>query len=276
MDNIICYASGGLGNRIIPLLCCMSRAEQYGMRVNVCWHGQLRCISEFEELFDNAFPNLKYEDIPKLNDISYYSKDDAAFYENKLNGVNSLLEVQKKNGVKDHLTFKYPTSNNIVFANSICLGVSLGEMKSQFKNLVFNKDIREILDREEDITKDYIGVHIRGTDFETNSNNESFLKSYTDQMDSLISNDSNARFYICSDSKQYEDALKNAYGSRVVCREGKTYVQKQDETKGWTNNVSTPLDSLKDSMVDLIMLSQSTIRVYNKQSSFAKLAMLVG
>ena len=92
----------------------------------------------------------------------------------------------------------------------------------------------------------------------------------------MVAQNNKTKFFVCSDSKQNEDQIKQVFGDAVICRSGKNYVSKLNPSSSWKNNVSTPLESLKDSLIDLIMLSNSTIKIYNPQSSFAQLALFIG
>ncbi len=63
------------------------------------------------------------------------------------------------------------------------------------------------------------------------------------------------------------------WGDRIITRSDKIFVSKKNNNVKWVNNVNTPLDSIKDSLVDMYVLSNTDIKIYNKRSTFAHIAL---
>ena len=47
MKKIICYCSGGLGNRLKPIASCWAIANLTGRELVVVWEPTLRCMAPF-------------------------------------------------------------------------------------------------------------------------------------------------------------------------------------------------------------------------------------
>ena len=53
MKKLICYASGGLCNRIAPLLSCMAYKEKHlATELLICWEPSFRCFAEYTDIFE--------------------------------------------------------------------------------------------------------------------------------------------------------------------------------------------------------------------------------
>ena len=53
MKKLICYASGGLCNRIAPLLSCMAYKEKHlATELLICWEPTFRCFAEYTDIFE--------------------------------------------------------------------------------------------------------------------------------------------------------------------------------------------------------------------------------
>lgn len=272
MKKIICYCSGGLGNRLKPIASCWAIANLTGRELVVVWEPTLRCKAPFYSLFSNT--NIKFmsqTDLPTLSqNAKVYCPEGAADYEMNLNGVSGLWVLVKKVGstlLDTKAIINDQTDNIVVFSNTFLPDISIEAHRNIFLYyLKVNKDIIDKVDlfwKENQLTKDFIGVHARGTDFEDSGVNADY---YLTSMSVL----SNMCFFVCSDSPEYEKYIKEKDGRHVVIRSEKKYVSKL--TPGaWSNNVNTPTDTVQDSMVDLLLLARTNFRIYHPNSSFAHL-----
>lgn len=274
MNKIICYCSGGLGNRLKPIASSWALSLQTNRELVLVWEPTLRCMAPFESLFSNT--NIKFMksiELPSLTNVKVYCPDGAADYEYNLNGFTGLRDLVRKAGstVLDTKTIiKDTTENIVVFANTFFPDISLSAHKSIFRYmLTINKEILDKVDefwKNSGLTTDFIGVHARATDFEDSGVN---VNTYLNSMSYL----SNPCFFVCSDSAEYEQHIKKEKeknGCIVVIRSDKKYVSKQKDGK-WSNNVFTPTDSVQDSMVDMLLLARTNFCIFHPNSSFAHL-----
>jgi hypothetical protein len=164
-----------------------------------------------------------------------------------------------------------PSPNIIVYNNSFLDGYSFKEVIKEIHGLepldFLRKEIDEFASAN-GINRSVIGVHARGTDFEPSGTN---VNTYIEKMRMI---DNNLRFFVCSDSLEYEQAIEAEFRGRVIFRRKKSYVYK--ETNGsWQNNVQTPKESVQDSLIDLYLLGRTNFKVFHPDSTFAHLAQIL-
>ena len=214
---------------------------------------------------------MRQAELPSLRpNVKVYCPQDAADYEYKLNGVTGLLGLVRNVGsnlIDTNAIVNDQAENIVVFTNTFLPNISINAHKNIF--LYYFEINKGILDKvnafwkDNQLTKDFIGVHARGTDFEDSGINADY---YLNSMSVL----SNSCFFVCSDSPVYEQYIKEKDGRHIVIRSEKKYVSKQKDG-AWSNNVYTPTDSVQDSMVDLLLLARTDFRIYHPNSSFAHL-----
>lgn len=273
MKTIICYCSGGLGNRLKPLASCYYLSLLTNRQLMIVWEPTLRCLAPFESLFQNNIHKINESDLRNLNNTKVYCPQDAADYEynlNKLRGLKDLVARCGSEVIDTNKIIKDNTENIIVFSNTSLPDLSHENQKSFF--LYYLKPLESIREKvmrswiDLQINSDFIGVHARGTDFEAAGINANY---YLDRMSLYSSYD----FFVCSDSKEYEEFIKEKDGRNVVIRTNKIYVSKKHDGS-WSNNVYTPTESVQDSMVDLLLLAKTNFCIYHPTSSFAHLVEL--
>jgi hypothetical protein len=271
MSKIICYCSGGLGNRLKPLASCNIIANLTGRDLVVIWEPTLRCLAPFESLFDASnIQIMKEQELYNLKDVSVWCPSDAGDYEYNLNKLSGMKDIINKFGSKSidiDRILEDTADNLIVFSNTFLPNISTQDHKEIFQHNLKPKN--QIIKKANDIwttlnlNENFIGVHARGTDFEDSGVNADY---YLTRMGYL----SNYSFFVCSDSPYYESYIKEKDGRNVVTRPNKIFVSKNTEGN-WSNNVLTPTDSVQDSLVDIILLAKTDFRIYHPNSSFAHL-----
>lgn len=266
---VINYASGGLGNRFKPLGSCYNVAKITNRSLGMTWDLTPACNCKFNVLFKN---NIEIIDLKTLNpsDVSIYSEPEWIEHDVRLNGnpnlYNLFLKVGCRNLSKCNEMLTDTKKYIIVYSNTVLFGFEsiqefiktlepIDELKLKISSFIVGTQIN----------KNVIGVHARGTDFSGMSAN-----SYIPQMRQF-----NNSFYVCSDSKDIENSIKNEFGARVIIRE-KHYVEKANKTNcGWVNNILRNTQSVQDAVIDLYLLSKTNFQIYNKDSSFAEIAKLL-
>jgi len=270
MKKIICYCSGGLGNRLKPMASCYVLSLLTNRQLVIVWEPTLRCMAPFNSLFSNAMPHIEEKSLNTLYNVKIFCPDGAADYESNLNNVYGLRDLARRVGTSlldTKAIINEHSENIIVFSNTFLPDISIASHKSFFMYfLKINRDIVDKVDafwKESGLTKDFTGVHARGTDFEDSGINADY---YLNTMSCLSSVD----FFVCSDSKEYEQYIKEKDGRNVVIRSDKKYVSKS-KNGIWSNNVYTPTDSVQDSLIDLLLLARTNFQIYHPNSSFAHL-----
>jgi hypothetical protein len=227
-------------------------------------------MAPFNSLFSNAMPHIEEKSLNTLYNVKIFCPDGAADYESNLNNVYGLRDLARRVGTSlldTKAIINEHSENIIVFSNTFLPDISIASHKSFFMYfLKINRDIVDKVDafwKESGLTKDFTGVHARGTDFEDSGINADY---YLNTMSCLSSVD----FFVCSDSKEYEQYIKEKDGRNVVIRSDKKYVSKS-KNGIWSNNVYTPTDSVQDSLIDLLLLARTNFQIYHPNSSFAHL-----
>lgn len=273
MSNIINYSSGGLANRILPILSSLYYSNLAKRNLSICWPSSfIRCQCSFNDLFLNHIPNLSFTELENLEDVVIYSNADAAQYEYNLNKTDTLLKLFNKYPIKplsDARNIPNETVENvIVFSNKLLPDIPRETHKHSFLKLIPTTPIQDMIKEcTVQLDKSWVGCHLRATDFRTD------LGYYRSQMDSLYRDNKNIKFFICSDNPIFEKELKNSF-PMVEFREKNNCVFKKNIDKDWVDNVETPMESIREALVDLYLLSKTTIKIYHPNSSFAQLALL--
>jgi hypothetical protein len=274
MSYIINYSSGGLGNRLIPLSCVIEFANKTNREVGIIWPKTLRCMANFNSLFDN---NFKFFEIPNLDptDTVIYSQREFIEHDANLNNNIDLLELSKKCDFKSlnlmsHLE-KENKKNIIIYHNTSFISDEL--ISNQLKQL---KPTKYVLSEVDDFCKknlidsNVVGIHARSTDF-VNSN----LSDYTDKIINSIKNNSQIKILFCSDNVNWERHVKISFPNNIIIREKKSFVEKHDIHRSWINNVLTTEESVVEGLIDIYLLSKTNFLHYNPESTFAKIVKLL-
>jgi hypothetical protein len=267
MKKLICYVTGGLSNRVLHIASCLVYSQFTNRECYLYWPVDDMCGVTFNDLYSNNISTIGESFLNSLpeNQTEYYSV--------ALDGVVNDFNIYKRTYLYDKYqrgllkVNQYPQpendSENIVFLNNIFMDTIAKEDNIKvLKSLKFNDNILEIANRfiiDKEINKDVIGVHARGTDFNTTF----------EYWERLINRSGcgDKRLFICSDDKELEDRLKNHYTNAIV-REDKVY--RYDEGK------RVGLNPMIDAAIDLYILSKTNIQIYSNNSTFSMCAKYLG
>ena len=153
------------------------------------------------------------------------------------------------------------------------------DLKKIVKTLKFtDKIVDKVNQFTKNIDDEFVGIHLRNTDFHDNE------KTKFDQIESLVKRNSGINYFICSDDKELEERFiknDNAFAYPKV-----KYVEKLTDDGGWRDtvvdddgkeysfNIERSDESVIDAMVDLLILSKSTI-LNTSESTFLRTALLI-
>ena len=271
MRYVINYSSGGLGNRLIPLCCCMQLAEKTNRSVGLVWNSTERCMGDFKNLFINS--DIEIIDINSLNpnDVVIYTEPWYITHDFELNKNPDLFVLSQKCEVKtlDKMNEIYSELKKyvIIYENTIFL--ELNDIPSKLKSLTpttYISDKVTILSEELGLNKNVLGIHARGTDFIGET-----LDKYEIAINNIINNNPNQKVLFCSDSLEWETNILNKYPNNIIIRPKKDYITKINEGTGWINNAHTSEDSVIEGLIDIYLLSKTNFIMYNPNSTFAKI-----
>lgn len=275
MPNLVFYCGGGLGNRLSPIL---NIKDVFNYNLHVVWPPTKRLMCEFNDLFENK--NLKILSLSELEgmeDVDNYHGNEgglvAAGWETHLNGNISLQKLAEKYPPKPISLLNFsnlPHKNTVIFYNAFIGQPDKEVIKENFNKLKPKKDIVDKINNiliELKIDKNTIGIHARGTDFFREK-----VEKYFPIIENEL-NDNNDIFF-CSDDPDWENIIKKKYPN-IKMRSNKDNVYKIDKSRNYNSNIMTPLDSVKDAYIDMVLLSKTNFKHFNGESSFAALVNLI-
>lgn len=273
MKKIINYCSGGLGNRLKPLASCYAISQITGRKLEQYWHPTRRCGGIFDRLFTNNIENIERDWLHACTNVKIYSEQCYIDHDASVYGNTQLQELSRRFPVipleKCSDIIKDDAETIIVYDNGFLSGIDLTKTTEFFKILQPNDCVKSAVKAycsENNINKSVIGVHARGTDFEPSGVNADY---YLNLIKSNMK--PNAKFLLCSDSKEYETHIKEALPTNVIIRNKSRYVTRIENNNSWVNNVQTPHESVEEALVDMYILAETDFKLYNSASTFAHL-----
>lgn len=283
--NMVCntktlniYCDGGFGNRFNALVVGLLIAEVGKFKPVILWPSTNWCRSLFKNIFKNNYDALD-------QNLTYFKNnyEDYAFvmHTNSENLPGEIRHPDSFNSIQEVVEY-YNQSNKQKFVyNNATLPCYC--FSDHFKKIISNLKFTDIITNKtsefiKTIDSEFTGIHLRNTDFHDND------KSKFDQIESLVKTNSDVNYFICSDDEELEKRFiqnDNAFAYSKT-----KYVEKLTDDGGWRDtvvdgegkeysfNVERSDESVIDAMVDLLILSKSTI-IQTSESSFLKTALLI-
>lgn len=275
MKNLYIHCDGGFGNRFNSLVIGLLVSKIGKFNPIISWPSTNVCRATFDEIFENDYTLTS-------NRLEYYSNDlnnyEFVMHENQLLWNTKVTSPYGFNKIFDLVSFLQKSDKeNIFYFNNLIpnykdLNLSIiGDLK--FKSFYY-----EIIDSFLEY-ENYIGVHLRSTDFvqgDINFDEIFFQIKYSDK-----------KYFVCSDSLELENKfnqLKNVFTFPKT-----DYVEKINPFKEWrvskgeikdemnkslSFNVERSSDSVKQAIIDLLILSRSDIMI-TSNSTFLNTALLL-
>lgn len=274
--SIHIYCDGGFGNRFNGLVAGLLIAEAAGLQPVVVWPRNNWCGAGYAELFAASQTVLERE-------LLSYSADKLNFQffmtEDHLNlGVTNLSPLQI-GSLEQALTYLQGSDKNLFFHTPLIPAwLDMAEVKEQVRRLplhsaIVSRAMAFIASRR---LKDYLGIHIRKTDFGSNASDDKGLFE-------LLRNCPQKQFFVCSDDAGVEQQFatlpnvttypKRAYVEPLV--EGDWNTPTADHSgRVYSCNVNRSALSVEDAVIDLLILSHSQV-VDSSNSTFRNAALLM-
>lgn len=245
---IIIQPSGGLCNRMRVINSAYVLAEKRNEELVVLWYtcDELNCT--FENLFLPT-TEIKLINICSLLDLRklYYQFTSLQHFS------NDDIVNNKTNGIL-HSDFEYALKNRIY--------ISTWEHFYPPKHYDLFVPTENLQKRIDAITGNFgshcVGVHIRRTD-NIPSKDKSSTNQFITAMEQEIQADANVMFYLATDDKTEEAALRNHFSDRILSNKGR--VLDRNSTQG-----------IQDAVIDLFCLSRTDKILGSFYSSFTDIA----
>ena len=275
MKNLYIHCDGGFGNRFNSLVVGLLICERGNFNPIISWPSTNVCRAFYGDIFEEQFESIsnRLEDYSDaIDEFEFVMHDNQLSWNVVINSPYSFTTIEEiishyNKSTKDKLFY----FNNII-PNYIDLDLSLIS-KLMFKEVYYNA-VNNFLKYE-----DYIGVHLRSTDFPQGSVDfEGIYNSIRK---------SSRMHFVCSDSFEVEDKFNQL--DNVFTFSKSSYVEKIDKSFNWrvnrgqikdemkkalSFNVERSSDSVKEAIVDLLVLSKSDIMI-TSNSTFLQTAQLL-
>ncbi len=275
MKNLYIHCDGGFGNRFNALVVGLLICERGGFKPIISWPSTNVCRSFYDDIFQIQFEfnSNRLEDYSNsIDEFEFIMHDNQLSWNTLINSPYSFSTIDQivshyNNSTKDNLFY----FNNLI-PNYSDLNLSL------ISELKFKKEYYEIVDNFLNV-EDYIGVHLRATDFPQGSVNFEGIFNKVKE--------SNRMHFVCSDSREVENKFNEL--DNVFTFPKTFYVEKIDDSFNWrvhkgqikdemkkplSFNVERSSESVKQSIFDLLILSKSDIMI-TSNSTFLQTAQLL-
>lgn len=274
--SIHIYCDGGFGNRFNTLIAGQVLARAAGLAPVVVWPRNNWCGAAYAELFDGEAQVIERELVSYVPD-----KGNFQFFmtEDHLNmGVPNQSPLQTGSMV-EALAYLQSDSKDVYFHSPL--------IPAFLDQALVREQVRQLPIRAEIVAQaqsfmasrhlsDYLGVHIRKTDFGSNGSDDNGLFE-------LLRNCPQKQFFVCSDDEAVEKRFatlphvatypKRAYVEPLV--EGHWNTPTADHSgRVYACNVNRSSTSVEDAVIDLLILSYAQI-VDTSNSTFRNTALLM-
>ena len=259
------------------------------------------CLAEYHDLFKGENVKLiTLEEVENLRDCIIFSEGNPVVADNDANnhgaeresvtyGRHALKKLGETYGLKyfNDFDYAYETENKrniIIYHNNFLPRLDLNDSIKFLQNLEPTEFIQSIIDEQtkklqlDDTT---IGVHARGTDFNTDHGS---LGSgpYIKNIQTWIDQYPHSNFLLCTEDKLFENEIKEEFGSKIKTFDKNFIYERKDENKvdargcPWTNNFVVSKDHAVEAVIDMFLLSKTNIRIFNPASTFSQVARVIG
>lgn len=278
MKDFYIHCDGGFGNRFNSLIVGMAIALEGNFNPVVSWPSTNVCRALFDDIFDIDinFISKRLEDYSQV--INEY---EFLMHENQLLWNVPIKSPYDFRSIQDIINFcNNSDRKNIFYFNNLIPNYKDSNLiYSIIKKIKFRKEYYNILQQFLP-PYEFIGVHLRSTDF------PEFDKKNFDLIFNEIEN-SDRKYFVCSDDFELENKFNQL--KNVFVYPKTNYVKKIEPNKNWcikkgsikdergkslSYNVERDNDSVKQAILDLLILSKSDI-METSNSTFLNTAVLL-
>ena len=263
---LVCLGRGGLANRLKPLSSCYGLAKRVGRRLVVDWSVDNHCGASFADLYQNEIHHCVLDALLDEKSVSIYADARVIAGWNEPDLVEKIRKIGVKPLEKVHVIDRDRAKAIVVYASDYLPNSSPVECREFFSLLTNTREIESRLEEARarlSLSKEFVGVHARGSDFGGS------VDWYLGEMHKFHQKCPARRFFVCSDSADYEARLLESFPGTLVNAKS-AYVSKIESSTDWSSdNINRSLESVKDAVVDMHLLASTDFQIYNPYSTFA-------
>jgi len=266
--KIISLVRGGLCNRLLPLANCYVYSKLTGRKLVICWEKHDVCDANFKDLFQNDIEIISWDDLKKITGAYIFTKKQSLDY-------NNLTVITNNNSISNNDIMDVNCTNEIIIHhhNNLIPNINRTLVVEFLRSL---RPIQEIEDKINELTekfnlnKSVFGIHCRLTDFSLD------WSCYENEIQKLINENVDCKIFVCSDDIDFENYIGEKYKNNVLIHNKKYKMVKKNQSKEWeNNNFIRDTGSVQEAIVDLFLLSKTTIKFCSNHSSFVQTAKLL-
>lgn len=269
---VIVQPLGGLGNRLLALTSALRLANLWRRPFKVCWEPDEHCFAEFHELFDFPVPLVSASAAHrgmKIADVTWFM------------GGGGFLHTPN---------LEEPPPGQDIWIRSQLIVCHSAESRANhfysFDSVIFDlwkwfyylEPCRSIIERANAFDRvrrhRTVTVHIRRVnpkDVGLARHFDAMVHSafptdddYTRIMSSMLACDNNIQFFVATNGAETENRLRSEFGDKVIIR-AKESVDR-----------SLKAVAIQEAMVDLILMSRTSLILRYFWSSFPYFASIIG
>lgn len=280
IKRIISFNSGGLGNRIRPLVSILRLTKFLEREPLICWPINNHCHCSFDELFDFSIKQILPYELDKQKSVYVYENKYFGFA-----GPSKICAVSNRHEeymiIKD--CYKWILYEGELPYETVCTSYEEEwnllpksvrkdlirhlnglKPKADIRNKV--KSFKSDLDWDEFI----IGVQIRRKDKKilnksayTKSSDQAFIR----EMEFLIKQHRKVRFFIASDCLDTIELFEKLFGEKVIYYRKTAYDSIDNDGTIWR-----PKEAVREALVELLILADTQMILGSHESTFSCLA----
>jgi hypothetical protein len=276
MKQIYIYCDGGFGNRFNSLLNGLFIAKYCNYTPKIIWPINNWCRASFSELFASDLEEFKEFDQQTF--FSQYNTNNFMHWNPFQPELPVINPMWINIGITDFMQSQ-PNNDVFFYSSTLCPWIDKDLLKPVLTHLPFQPHILTIADIVIDQYcngKEFFGIHLRCTDHAKSINLDDYVAH--------VANNPHNKFFICSDSAEVETKFmqypnvfkydKTSYVEKLVEGEWNTTIT--DSTgANFPYNVNRNSESVIQAMVDLVILSRSTLIATDYTSTFLQSAKLI-
>ncbi len=257
---IIIRPQAGLGNRLRALDSAVALANELNESLKIRWIKNIDLNCSLKELFEFPDNFLYSESSSKIRDNGRLEKLLLPFSKllKKILHPNmkfySNLDIARMKKEPEFI-------NNISCSKNMWIQTEVSFLKNA-NPFYYLKPTQKIENIISGITKDYssntIGIHIRRSD-NTVARQKSPTELFIKEIENILKDDDQSKFFLATDSLDEEAELKNHFGSSIITYKKRSY------------NRNT-YEAIEDALVDLLCLSRTRMILGSYYSSFSEIA----
>lgn len=278
MSKAFIYCDGGFGNRFNSLLSGLFLAWACNREPLIIWPQTRWTEASFTDIFKSD-----------LKEFTAFDKNTFFLEYDPINLVHWNpwgANVEQHNcmgiymGIDQFLRDRQ--DRNIMFYTSIiCPWVDINNLKHIIDLVPFQpyleKTAKDFILANYGVSE-FFGLHVRRTDHAYQLDEDDFIRQMNSNPEKL--------YFVCSDERAAEDKFKQNC-SNVKCYDKQSYVEMLNPEGGWNTltsdefghqfafNVKRPKQSVIEAMIDLLILSRSTVINTDHRSTFLQTALLL-